>query len=324
MERTEKISGALHLCDDRFGLSVYSITGAFDGASLQISGTDKAAGAQTGTFWAKATLTPEGQLRGQWSTTLGSAGTFILWPHDTAAQNVVPPGLPPERLHTATRTVGALRLYLEDVKELLGFLSADFTLGRLIVTYRERGSEISRYASDLQNDLAGLGELKYLKLLIQEPDAYGIYKVVTVELNSMGVNEVRVQGVQESWVVGKAETIATFLKRRQKALATSARSFGLNINTLLVLGALVLLPELPLGRRIIFLVVIAVVILAVAQAHARLIPNVLIYLSPKQPGPIQREWPQALSWIIAATSALAAAIAYGTLRGEIPLVPSWF
>jgi hypothetical protein len=141
---------------------------------------------------------------------------------------------------------------------------------------------------------------------------------------SMGVNEVRVQGVQESWVVGKAETVTAFLTRYQKRLATSARSVGLNINTLLALGALVLLPELPLGRRIVFLVVIALVIVAVAQAHARLIPNVLIYLSPKQPGPIQRAWPQVLSWIIAATSALAAAIAYGMLKSEISVAPSWF
>jgi hypothetical protein len=54
----EKISGALHLSDDRFGLSVFSISGTFDGANLKIGGTEKAAGGQTGTFRTKATLTP--------------------------------------------------------------------------------------------------------------------------------------------------------------------------------------------------------------------------------------------------------------------------
>ena len=48
-----------------------------------------------------------------------------------------------------------------------------------------------------------LGTLRYLKLLIQEPEAYGINRLAVVELNAAGANEVRVQGVQESWLWGK-------------------------------------------------------------------------------------------------------------------------
>ncbi|MBI3703441.1 MAG: hypothetical protein HY244_06245 [Rhizobiales bacterium] len=234
-----EFSGTVRFLDDRFGLVLYSINGKFDGTAVEFTGkaTQAPEGIVTGEISAKGILTPEGQLRGQWSSTLGTGGTFILHPHDSSGDGTPATGLLPERLHMATRHVGAIRLYAEDVQELIGFLAKDFSQGRVIVTYRERGNEISRYASDPQSDLARLGELRYLKLLIQEPEAYGINRFALVELNASGVNEIRVQGVQESWVVGKAESVASLLRTHQKTLSTTFRTFGLNINGLLALGS---------------------------------------------------------------------------------------
>lgn len=314
-------TGTVRFMDDRFGLVTYSIKGTFDGTNIQFAGkcTQSPEGIVNGEISARGILTPEGQLRGQWSSTIGTGGTFILHPHDSNDEAASKAGLLPERLHLATRTLGAIRLYSEDVQELIGFLSKDFSQGRVVVTYRQRGNEISRYASEMADDLTRLGELRYVKLQIQEPEAYGINRLAIVELNAEGANEVRVQGVQESWVIGKAESVSSLLRIHQKALSTTFRSFGLNINGLLALAALVALPELSIGRRVVFVLAVAIIAGLIVQAHKRLIPNAMIYLTPRRPSALERAWPQMLSWIIAVSSALVASIVYGLLKGELSL-----
>ena len=141
-----------------------------------------------------------------------------------------------------------------------------------------------------------------------------------VELSAQGENQVRVQGVQDTWVQGKAETLAQLLRRRQKPLVTGVRRWGLNVNTLIALGSLVALPELePIWARASFLAVVVLVIFLVSQLHARLIPSAVLHLSPKSPGWFDKVRPQVVDWLIAATSGILVSLAYGLLKGEIHL-----
>lgn len=320
------LSGVFRFLDDRFGPVVFELRGTFDGTTIDLAGaaTQAPEGILTGNVTVKGTLTAEGQLRGEWSSSLGTGGTFHLFPHDVTERAPLPAGALPEQLHTATRALGALRLYADDVRQLIQFLHKDFSQGRVVVTYYERGNEISKYATDFLADLGRLGELRYLKLHVQEPEAYGINRLATVELSARGSNDIRVQGIQESWVVGKAEALASHLRLRQKALSTTVRKFGLNINGLIAIAALALLPELPLGRRIVFVVVVVLVTWMVGKLHERFIPNALVQLSDVQPSTINRAWPQILSWLIAASAGLVSAIAYGLLKGELGDLVRWF
>jgi hypothetical protein len=321
------VTGSLRFMDEVFGLVIYDLTGTFDGSKLSLSGAVKqvAPGATAGALTVEGQLTAQGEIRGAWSSTLGTAGTFVLFPHDAptsqAAQGNA--GLLPEQLHTVTRTIGAARLYAEDVRELINFIARDFRQPQVVVTYRLRGAEVSRYAPDFLNDVNQLGRLHYLKLFVKEPEAYGIERIAMVELNAAGSNEVRVQAVQESWAIGKAEALCAHLQRYSKPLATSFRKFGLNINTAILLVVLVLLPDLPLGRRVVFFLVAALCIFGIVQLHARFIPNVVIFLSAQEPNVVQRAWPQVASWLLALTSAVAASIAYGFLKGELS-PPDWW
>jgi hypothetical protein len=319
------LSGLIRVMDNQFGLVLFEVKGSFDGSAIELTGVPTKAqeGVETGTVTVKGMLTSEGSIRGQWSSTLGTGGTFVLFPHDMPGQNLASIGLPPERFHTAVRAIGAVRLFAEDVRELIGFLSRDFSQGRVVVTYHEGGNEITRYATDFENDLAKLGELRYLKLVIQEPEAYGINKLALIELNAMGANEVRTQGVQESWVIGKAEALASKVRLSQKSLSTTFRKFGLNLNGILALFALAAVPELSFWRRMIFLLFVALVAWAVTQLHARFIPNCLISLSARRPSWIDRVWPQIISWFLAASSGLVALIAYGLLKGELSDSARW-
>jgi hypothetical protein len=318
-----RFSGVLRVADDRFGVAVYDISGSFQAGAIDFTGKAATAPSDTvhGDISAKGTMTAEGHLRGQWTSSIGTGGTFVLFPHDTSESASKSDLLVPEQLHTASRTAGALRLYAQDIQELSELLSRDFPQGRVVLTYRERGHEVSAYASDIQGQFGRLGQLRYLKLYIQAPDVNGLTKFAYVEMNADGLNEVRVQGAQESWVIGKAETIALFLKSHQKPLATTFRSFGLNINGLLAIATLVAMPELPLPRRSVFVTAMAIIGWSILKAHTRFIPNFIAYLVPHPPGLLERTWPQAISWLIAATSALIASIIYGILKGEYS--PGW-
>jgi hypothetical protein len=145
-----------------------------------------------------------------------------------------------------------------------------------------------------------------------------------IELNANGTNEVRVQGVQQSWVIGKAEALAADVRLRQKTFSSTFRRFGLNINGFLAVLTIIVLPDLPLFKRFILILVVGIVLWTVYQLHARFIPNVLVYLSGRKPGRFERVTPQVISWLFAVTSGLVTAVAYGILKGEFPKPWTWF
>ncbi len=192
------IKGIIRFMDDRWGLVVFGVMGTFDGSTAEFTGKAIQAPENiiTGEITVKASLSPDGNLRGEWFSTLGTGGTFVLFPHDVPVQTQIASGALPEQLHTATRTSGAVRLYADDVRELIALFKRDFNQFRVVVTFRERGSEISKYATDFENDFVRLGTLRYLKLQIQEPEAYGINRLAIIELNATGSNDIRVQGIQ--------------------------------------------------------------------------------------------------------------------------------
>lgn len=189
----------------------------------------------------------------------------------------------------------------------------------MVVTYAVRGNEVTKYFEDFQKEAATLGELRRIKLTIQEPEAHGINKVVVVELNSLGQNEIRVQGINESWVVGKAEAIARALKVFERDLVTTYKKFGLTLNQLIFLAMLVLIPAIAsLWQRAVFVAVVVLLLGVLFQLHSRFIPSAALYLGEQEPTVFQRTWPSVLSWLIAATASLAAAFVFYWLTRPAP------
>lgn len=321
-----EVTGTIRLMDERFGPVVYKVQGSFDGAEVVVTGDASQAqeGILTGTVTARAALTAEGQLRGTWSSTIGTGGTFHLFPHDPPVSPTTPlPGAPPEQLHSATRVLGALRLYGDDVRELVQFVRRDFNQGRVIVTYSDHGTEVSKFAEDFLAEFDRVGELRQLKLNIQEPEAYGLNRVVVVDLDPEDKNEVHVQGVQESWVVGKAEAVAAHLRRKQKALASNVQRLGLNVNAVIFIAMLALLPELTLERRFIFILLVFALLWLLINLHKKFIPNLIVRPTVPPPGILGQIGPQTVSWLLAVAAGLASAIAYGVLSGDLPGFRQW-
>jgi hypothetical protein len=309
------VTGTLRFMDNAFGLAIYRIEGTFDQETLRIAGKPEksAEGVELGDLEIESKLTPEGNLRGTWTTTLGNGGTFVAFPHDTAVSSQHwSRGAPvPEQIYTRNLSLGAVRLFAEDVTQLFQHIQQDFVSGRLVVTFNVRGSEVTKYAEDFLQDSQSLGPLKYLKVMIQEPEAYGINRLVVVELNAFGGNEVRVQGIQESWVIGKAEAIAALMMRNQSTLITTYKKFGLNLNQGIFVAMLVAMPSITKWtERALFAVAVFALLAALLWLHAKFIPNATVRMEVERPTLFARTWPTLLSWLVAATASLVAALMF--------------
>lgn len=146
------ISAHVNLNDDQYGTHTYEGAGTFDGATITVSATEAVANGPSPTIQLTGHLTPEGMLRGRWDSPVGTAGTFVLYPHDNALPRPSASGGPPlvEEFNTSTRKVGAIRMSMSGLQELLRVAGSDFRQPRPVITYRDRGKEVAKYADDFQ------------------------------------------------------------------------------------------------------------------------------------------------------------------------------
>lgn len=211
-----------------------------------------------------------------------------------------------------------MRLYSDDVRTLISHIIKDFRTTRPVITYYDNGNEKNIYADDFESLLPQLPEQRYLKISIQEPDLYGINRSAIIELSANGENVIRVQGVQESWVIGKAQWLHDSLLVHKKMLATQFRRFGLTINTFLGIAALAALPGLAtFWQRASFLLLMAVIQFVITKFHNRFVPNFVLYPASPKGTLLGRIGPSILSWGATIMGGVLAAVAYGILKGEL-------
>lgn len=310
----EKVFGRLRVMDSIFGVSLYEYTGTInEELVLNCVPAQAVEGTELGNVFVRGHLSPEGSIRGEWESTIGTAGTFEIHPH--YINNAPPSDSNPEQIHNKTIPLGSVRLFKDDVIQLINFIKKDFSSGRVIVTYNQRGCELTKYADVFFDQIDGVEKLNYLKLVIQEPEAYGINRVIVIELVPNGVSEIRVSGINESWVLGKAECIFQILKPRQNSLVTTYRKYGLNLNAAIFFAMLIVIPDIEsLKSRALFVAVVLLLLSFLLFIHNKLIPNTTIYYEQTKPGFIKRAWPSILSWVIAASSSLVAAYIFSILK----------
>lgn len=322
-QEDSSIQGIVRFLDNLHGLALYKFTGSYDNKlNLNCKPLETSTAEDLGDVTIDAILTPEGNLRGTWQSTTGTAGTLVAYPHEIAgkSQDTSKSENIPEQIYNKNIKLGSVRLFSNDVKRLITFLEQDYTIGRAIVTYNVRGSQASKYASDFIRELDSLGEINYLKITIQETEAHGINKVIVLELVEQGISEVKVSGINEAWVIGKAESIAQAIKPRQNILVTTYRKYGLNLNAVILFAMLVVMPEIPDWEdRTIFGITVFILLNILLLIHGKFIPNTKIYLAQDKPSFIKRAWPSILSWVIAASSSLFAAwVLYLLTRNTTP------
>lgn len=316
--------GTLRINEPGVGLAAYSIAGSFDGARLTLAGEPQTQieGRVFGRLQATATLNPRGELEGEWETAIGSAGTFILFPHDRSQA----PGLGEEtadQLHTARHHFGAIEIDREQIIALAENIQREFRKGQVIVTV-VAGSEQSRFLEDFKKLSFNVDRAEIIKIFVQEAEGgRGINNVLSVEFGPHA-NLVMTQGANEAWVLGRLEKLKHDLRRFERTYTTNFKRLGFGINQLLFVGAIIYLPSLAsLSDRVILMVGIIALMFAVDWLHRKYLPFAAIYLSKKPEGLLARITPSIVSWLIAATAGIAATLLAGYLQGwlALPSIP---
>lgn len=307
-----QISGELRLADDQFGPCRFSLKGDFDGSKVSLVGHPEQApdGIQIGELKIEGDLLPDGNIKGEWSSALGTGGIFELYPHDHHQQGNAVAGI--EQVNEELRFLGAIRLYGDELNNVVDELVSGFTSPpRIVVTYRNEAGVRTLYLPAFLAEAPNLGRISYLKLFAQEPELNGINKIVVLELGVNVQNSIRAQSAQPTWVLGKAEGVARRLSAYEEKLATGYRKFGFNTLQLIFFGGLLAtLPSIAsIWLRLTLLLVVGVLLWAFSQAHTHFFRNFAFLPASRTPSPLVRSLPKLLSWLSAILASVAAAYA---------------
>lgn len=305
------LKGTLHFNDDRLGIVVYRVVGSLnDEFKLRGTPTQPTTGVNVEELDVVATLNDRGELKGRWSTPLGAAGTLHLFPHDAESPEIrgSENTLISEQLHVMNIQLGTIQLFYDDLEKIFSKIQEDFLHGKLIIAHDTHKGVVTKYVEDFLKTARQLGTLTYFKATIQEHEVKGINKVVILELRASGSNEITVQGAQESWVVGKAETVAAAIRQHQKPLITSYKKFGLGLNQIVFVLMIVAMPSISdWSYRMIFAISVVALLAALLWVHTKWIPNASVVLGTGSPNWVNRNWLSILSWVGGILSAVIAA-----------------
>lgn len=311
------LKGTLHFNDAVHGISVHEISGTFDGSILSFSGETKSQreGVEFGSLTAAAHLRPNGDLLGDWQTSIGSAGTFALYPHDED-QTAAPRESTPDQLHTARHTFGPVEIERSEIIALADEIQRSCPRGRVIVTFAS-GTEQSRFLSDFRNLNISANRVELLKLFVSEQESGSLERSITVEFGQT-VNYAMVQSVSEAWALGELEKLKRQIRKFQKVYAD--RKYGVGINQFMLLGTIVFLPSLELRDRVVLIAAVLGLAFGVSWLHKHYLRHATIYLDSREVNWITRVVPSILSWCIGILAAVIATLVGAYLKGW--LVPS--
>lgn len=315
------LNGVLRINEQGVGIAVYNVEGSFEAPILKLAGAPAAEveGVELGNFAALGTMNAKGEIHGDWETTIGTAGTFVLFPHTGGEQ---PDDVQrPEQFHIARHNFGAIEIDREQITAVAESIRREFP--GVIVTV-VAGTEQARYLEDFKQMQFASDRAEVIKIFAQKPDGSGSNQVVSIEFGPQ-VNTAITQGANEAWVLGQLETLKRDLKRYERTYITNFKRWGIGINQVMLLAALVFLPSLTgFKDRAILMGVVLILIVGVNWLHSRYVPFAAIYLREKKEGWLSKAWPRVASWGIGIVAAVIATLAAAYLQGalEVPAPPA--
>lgn len=311
------LKGTLHHNDPDAGIFVYDVTGAFDGSTLALVGKPQKPGEGMPTkVEAVARLQSNGSLEGQWQTDIGSAGTFILLPHERSP--LPSPDMPiPDQMHTARHNFGPLEVDRDQLIALGDEMQRGFSKGRVTVAFGS-GTETVVYLDNFKRLSIGADRTELVRLAVREPDGSGIDRSITIEFGQ-SVNWVQCQGISEAWTLGEREKLKREIGRLERAYITRVVS-GVGINQFMAVCTIIFLPSLDSFKdRAILMTAVIALAWSVIWLHNRYLPHAAIYLSKRKEGWLARVLPSVFSWVIGIAASVIAGLLGAYLKGVLSL-----
>lgn len=301
------LSGEVKLNDKEFGLATYIIHGRFDGETLAIWGRTPSSQPSSvlSTINATARITPTGELRGDWSSDTGTEGTFILNPHDTSNESLIPLELP--QLFTARYNLGAAVIGRDDIIRIAKEISSGFSLGKPIVTI-VTNTEQSMFLEKFEIKNINAERASFTKIFIQESESNGLNRIISVEFGQ-AANMVMTQGSDEAWVLGRLEVLKSYLGDIRRSYVTGIRQVSPDVYRIMLLIAIIYMQSLPdFGIRILFFILILAFFYCSQWLQRKYIPFSVIYIGQRKVSTLRKLAPTIWSWIIAATAGVAGTV----------------
>lgn len=259
-------------------------------------------------------MNARGEVLGDWVTTIGTGGTFHLFPHASGEQSEVSSATP--QFHVARHHFGAIEINRAQVTAIAENIQQDF--GAVAITV-VAGTEQARYLDDFKKLQFSADAAEIIKIFAQRPDGTGANEVVSIEFGPQ-VNTIMTQGTSEAWVLGRLETLKGDLKRYERTYVTNFKRWGIGINQFLLLGAVVFLPSLKgLSDRAILMGAVLLLIVVVNWLHTRYVPFAAIHLREKRQSFLGRIGPSISSWVIGIVATAVAASIGAYLQGWLDI-----
>lgn len=314
----DNLSGLIHINDPTFGLSIYSINGNFNGETLAVNGKviNGQEGVEFGSLSATAKLNARGELEGEWKTDIGSAGTFVLFPHEinTVADN---DSRKQDLLFSSREDFGAVAVDGAQITALADEIQANFNRSKVVVTV-SAGTEKTRLLDDFKKAKHGIERVTLFKLYARESEANGIDRIVIVEFGPEA-NWAMSQGSDEAWVLGMMEKLKQLISPMERKYSTNFKKHGFGIAQILIFGALVYLPSLDdIYHRALLMIGVLCIVYAFNFLHKQYLPFSALTLLDRPNNFTSKVLPNVVSWVFAASSALVAALLASLLAKYYP------
>ena len=304
------VEGKLRFNDDNnVGIVVYAIKGeVLPSITLEGIVETNPTGLDVGKLTIKCKLTPEGNLEGEWYTTIETGGTFKAFPHSSSLATINK--IQPEQIHIKRKELGFIQIYDNEFKELVDFLITKLPSSKPVITVVvDSNTETSHYYSDFLESNKN-SKYNYLKIFLSEPDSANYARSIMVELREHGVNDLRTQGPNESWVHGTAEIAANYMKRHSDGVRSYLHFFVPSLIALIFFIAVILISEtysipIKVGIALITIIITTVVPVIVSK----LLPRAIIRFGDNKSTWLRKVFQKGGNWILAMSGLILFAIA---------------